>query len=53
MSEVLAFKVGLHQGSVLSLLVVMDTVHGEVMDVLLFKILFAVNLVLMVDSREE
>ena len=56
LSEAFEVKVGLHQGSVLSPLlfvIVMDAVCGEVMEGLLFEILYADDLVLMADSMEE
>ena len=56
MSEAFDVNVGVHQGSVLSpflFAIVMDAVCGEVMEGLLFEILYADDLVLMADSMEE
>ena len=56
MSEAFSVKVGVHQGSVLSpflFAIVMDVVCGDVMEGLLFEILYADDLVLMADSMEE
>ena len=56
MSDAFSVGVGVHQGSVLSPLlfaIVMDVVCGEVMEGLLFEILYADDLVLMADSMEE
>ena len=56
MSEAFSVKVGVHQGSVLSpflFAIVMDVVCGDVMEGLLFEILYADDLVLMAESMEE
>jgi hypothetical protein len=56
MSEAFNVKVGVHRGSVLSLFlftIVMDVVCGDIMEGLLFEILYADDLVLMTDSMEE
>jgi hypothetical protein len=56
MSEAFNVKVGVHQGSVLSpflFAVVMDVVCRDIMEGLLFEILYADDLVLMADSMEE
>jgi hypothetical protein len=56
MSEAFNVKVGVHQGSVLSpflFAIVMDVVCGDIMEGLLFEILYADDLVLMADSMEE
>ena len=56
MSDAFSVKVGVHQGSVLSpflFAIVMDVVCGDVMEGLLFEILYADDLVLMADSMEE
>jgi hypothetical protein len=56
MSEACNVKVGVHQGSVLSsflFAIVMDVVCGDIMERLLFEILYADDLVLMADSMEE
>jgi hypothetical protein len=56
MSDAFSVGVGVHQGSVLSPLlfaIVMDVVCGDVMEGLLFEILYADDLVLMADSMEE
>ena len=56
MSEAFDVKVGVHQGSVLSPLlfaIVMDAVCGEVMEGLLFEILYADDLVLIAESMDE
>jgi hypothetical protein len=56
MSESFSVKVGIHQGSVLSpflFVTVMDVMCGDIMEGLLFEILYADDLVLMADSMEE
>ena len=56
MSDAFSVKVGVHQGSVLSpflFAIVMDVVCGDVMEGLLFEILYADDLVLMADSMKE
>lgn len=56
MSDVFSVGVGVHQGSVLSpflFAIVMDVVCGDVMEGLLFEILYADDLILMADSMEE
>ena len=56
MSDAFNVKVGVHQGSVLSpflFAIVMDVVCGDVMEGLLFEILYADDLVLMAESMEE
>ena len=56
MSVAFGVNVGVHQGSVLSpflFAIVMDAVCGDVMEGLLYEILYADDLVLMADSMEE
>ena len=56
LSDAFSVGVGVHQGSVLSpflFAIVMDAVCGNVMEGLLFEILYADDLVLMADSMEE
>ena len=56
LSDEFEVKVGVHQGSVLSPFlfnIVMDVVCGNVMEGLLFEILYADDLVLMATSMQE
>ena len=50
-SEPFEFKVGVHQGSVLLFMTVMDVLSEGVRDGLLFELLYADDLVIMAESR--